>query len=75
MIHSIGIDPILRAAEGQDVKGAIGVGRRGFNHDCVLLDWRSAAGYRLSALALSQRTTHLANIANIAKFAKFAKFD
>jgi len=33
MIHSVGIDPILRTAEGQDVKRAIGIVWRGFNHD------------------------------------------
>ena len=33
MIHPIGIDPILRTAEGQDVKRAIGVVCRGLNHD------------------------------------------
>ena len=33
MIHPVGIDAILGTAEGQDVKGAIGVACRGFNHD------------------------------------------
>jgi hypothetical protein len=33
MIHPIGINPILRAAEGQDVKRTIGIVCRGFNHD------------------------------------------
>ena len=33
MIHPVGIDPVLRAAEGQDVKRAIGIVCRGLNHD------------------------------------------
>ena len=33
MIHPVGIDPVLRTAEGQNVKRAIGIVCRGFNHD------------------------------------------
>jgi hypothetical protein len=45
MIHAIGIDPVLRAAEGQNVKRAIGIVCRGLNHDWYLLVWLLVIGY------------------------------
>ena len=33
MIHPVGIDPVLGTTERQNVKRAIGIVCRGFNHD------------------------------------------